>query len=299
VGGTTNIGIMDKKAFRVISLYRHSYSEGYYKGSKKSDFNFVKNATYNYTGLVLAYGLFNKLTIETELGYYINKSQTYNIEPAFTNTGFGFNNAYASLKYNLISKTEKPFEWTIGAGAKIPFTKKYQIVDNSELPKDVQPSTHAFGTVTQSFLYKGFPKKKIKIFLINRFETNSLDNKNFKFGNSLMSSFFFTKQIGKSNFTAILQARHEYRTKDINNVNNAGCAGCFATGTYVNSSGGQLIFIAPQINYTIAQKWNLSLLADLPVYRNYNGTQLGNKFAFAVYLSRDFGGKCVVKEGEK
>ncbi len=295
-GGTTNLGILDKKSFRMISFYQYSFSEGYWEGNKKSGFSFVKNASHNYAGFVLGYGLLNKLTFETELGYFINRSQTYNIKPAFTNTGFGFNNAYTSLKYNLISKTETLLEWTIGAGAKVPFTRKYQMVNNSELPKDVQPSTHAFGTIAQSFLYKGFSMDKIKIFLINRFETNAPDSKNFKFGNLLISSLFLTKQIGKSNFTAILQARHEYRTKDISNVNNAGFAGYFATGTYVNSSGGQLVFIAPQINYSIAKKWNLSLLADFPVYRYYNGTQLGNKFAFAIYLSRDIEGKCEVKE---
>ena len=41
IGGTTNIGILDKKAFRVIAFYRYSYSDGYYKGSKKSNSNFV------------------------------------------------------------------------------------------------------------------------------------------------------------------------------------------------------------------------------------------------------------------
>lgn len=289
VGGTTNIGILDKKAFRVISFYRYSFSEGYFQGDKKSDYSFVKNGKFNYTGLVLGYGLLNKLTIETELGYFISKTQTYNTDPPYTSKGFGFNTTVLSLKYNLISKTEKPLEWTIEGGAKIPFTKNYLMVDNVELPKDVQPSTHAFGIVAQSFLYKGFPEKRLRLFFINRYELNYPDIKNYKYGNALLNSFFIAKRIKQSNWTAIAQVRYEFREKDLTNPNRYSC---YATGTYVNSSGGHLIFIAPQINYTIAQKWNLSLLADLPVYRYYNGTQLGNKFAFAIYLSRDFGGKC-------
>ncbi len=298
IGGTTNLGILAKNTFRVIGFYRYSYAQGYWEGTKKSDYNFVKNGNYNYTGLILGYGLFRKLTFETELGYFINKTQTYDLEPEFKNTGFGFDNAVLSLKYNLFARTETPFEWTLGFGAKVPFTKKYQIADGVELPRDVQPSTHAFGTVTQSFLYKGFPKEKIKIFLINRFETNTTDNKNYKFGNFLMSSFFLAKQIGETGFAAIFQARHEYRTKDISNVTDVGCAGCFAKGTYVNSSGGQFVFISPQINYSTKQKWNISLLVDLPVYRNYNGTQLGNVWAFALFLSKDFALKCDVPEVE-
>lgn len=292
VGGTTNIGILDKKAFRLISFYRHSESSGYWQGNKKSDFNFVKSANFNYVGTVFAYGLLKKLTLETELGYYINKSQTYNIEPEFTNKGYGFNNGVFSVKYNLISKTEKLVEWTTGLGVKFPFKAQYQIVNNVELPRDVQPSTHAFGIVAQSFLYKGIPAKGLRLFLINRYDANYPDPQRFKFGNSIVSSFFVSKQIKQSNWAVITQLRHEYRAKDVRDANNNSCAGCFATGTYVNASGGSLIFVAPQINYTLTKKWNISLLADVPVYRNYNGTQLGNKFAFALYLSRDFGGKC-------
>lgn len=296
VGGTTNIGILDKKAFRLINFYRYSFSEGYYKGSRKTDFSFVKNAQYNYAGVVLAYGLFKKITLETELGYYINKTQTYDLKEPFTIKGYGLNNAVLTAKYNLISKSNKPFEWTAGLGAKIPFTTKYQIVNNVELPRDVQPSTHAWGLVVQSFLYKGIPQKGMKLFLVNRYETNFPDEKNFKFGSSLGSSFFVTKSLGHSNFTAILQARHELRGYDIKDVTTKGCTSCSgSSGEKITSSGGNLIFIAPQINYTIAKKWNISLLADIPIYRNYNGTQLGSKYAFAFYLSRDFGGKCEVK----
>lgn len=293
IGGTTNIGILDKKTFRLIAFYRYSYSDGYYKGSKKSNSSFVKDAKFNYAGLVLSYGLLNKLTIETELGYFINKSQTYNVDPLYTNTGYGLNNGVFSLKYNLISKKEKPLEWTIGVGVKFPFIKKYQIVNNVELPRDVQPSTNAFGIVAQSFLYKGIPEKKMKLFFINRFETNYPDYKYFKYGNFLSSSLFLTKSLGNSDFTAIIQVRHEYRGKDLTNAN---VQSPFANGDIVKASGGNLIFIAPQINYTFAKKWNLSLLADIPVYRYYNETQLGNKFSVALYLSRDFGGKCEKKE---
>ena len=293
VGGTSNLGILDKKTLRLISFYRSSFSQGYLEGDKKSDYNFVKSGQFNYAGITLGYGLLNKITIETELGYFINKTQNYNTQPTITATGFGLNNAVFTVKYNLINKTEKPFEWTIGAGGKFPFTRKFQMADNVELPRDVQPSTNAFGIVAQSFLYKEFPENKLRLFFINRYEMNFPDIKNYKYGNALYSSFFISHQIKQSNWAAIAQVRYEYRTKDITNAN---CNSCFANGISVSSSGGNLIFIAPQINYTIAQKWNLSLLADFPVYRYYNGIQLGNKFAFALYLSRDFGKtKCITK----
>lgn len=291
VGGTSNIGILDKKTIRLISFYRSSLSQGYWNGSTKSNYNFVKSGQFNYTGITLGYGLLKKLTFETELGYFINKTQNYNTQPTITAKGFGLNNAVISIKYNLIKKAEKPFEWTIGTGGKIPFTRKFQLADNVELPRDVQPSSNAFGVVGQSFLYKGFPEKKMRLFFINRYEINFSDIKNYKYGNALFNSFFISKQIKQSNWAVIIQVRYEYRAKDNTNTNFD-----FTKGTPIGSTGGSLVFIAPQINYSIAKKWNISLLADVPVFRYYNGTQLGNKFAFALYLSRDFGKTtCIVK----
>ena len=296
VGGTTNIGILDSGSFRLTTFYRYSKSSGYWEGISKSNFYFVKEADFNFGGLVLAYGLTNKLTVETELGYYFNKSQTYNVSPEYTNKGFGLSNGVISLKQNLISKTEKqPIEWTVGLGIKFPFTKKYQIADNVELPRDVQTSTNTYGIVIQSFLYKGIPTRSMKLFLTNRFESNTPDVENFRYGNSLISSLFITKQINRTNWTAIIQVRDEYRSKDVNNVIKSNYLGFITTGQVVNFSGGNLIFVSPQINYTIAQKWNVSLLADIPIFRYYNGIQLGNKYSFALYLSRDFGKKKCTK----
>lgn len=291
VGGTTNMGILDSGAVRVITFYRYSKSQGYWYGMSKSNFSFVKEADFNYAGMVLAYGLTNEITLEAETGYFINKSQTYDITPTYTNKGFGLSNAIVSLKYNLISETKKPVEWTVRLGAKIPFSTKYQVVDNVELPRDVQPSTNTYGIVAQSFLYKNTPEYSAKWFIINRFETNTPDIKNYRYGNAFITSFFITKQLGNSNWTAILQARHEYRSKDVKKVIENKYLGFVTTGAVVNFSGGNLVFAAPQINYTIAQKWNVSLLADIPVFRYYNGIQLGNKYSFALYLSRDFGKK--------
>lgn len=298
VGGTTNLGILDSGTVRAISFYRHSTSEGYWDGASKSDFDFVSKANFNVAGLTLIYGISDDMNLEAEFGYYFNKSQTYNVTPEFTNKGHGLSNAVISLKQNVVSKTKKSFEWTLGLGLKFPFSKKYQVVDNVELPRDVQPSTTSYGLVLQSFFHKPLPKKDIKLFLISRFESNTPDVKNFRYGNALINSFFITKQIKKSNWTAILQARHEFRSKDVRTVIQTEYLGLVTNGVVVDYSGGNLIFLSPQVNYTIAKKWNISLVGDIPLYRNYNGIQLGNKYSLAVYLSRDFGSSnsCEVEE---
>ncbi|MFQ5334945.1 MAG: hypothetical protein ACE5DN_02605 [Flavobacteriales bacterium] len=48
-----------------------------------------------------------------------------------------------------------------------------------------------------------------------------------------------------------------------------------------------ILFLVPQINCNIRQKWNVSLLADMPVYKKYNGTQLAGKYALSIIIVRD------------
>ena len=54
------------------------------------------------------------------------------------------------------------------------------------------------------------------------------------------------------------------------------------------NTGGDVVYIAPQINLNLAQKWNISLLAEVPVLRRYHLAQLGAKYAFAINVLRDF-----------
>lgn len=286
IGGTANMGILSKKTLRTILFYRYALSDTYYQGASINNFTFVDKAYYNYVSGIFNYGLTGKFNAETEIGYFINRTQIYNpsiISPPDNEVkGSGFSNGVVSLKYNVYNNTPKQFEFTAGIGGKFPFHTQYQSVNNTELPQDVQPSTAAFGIVAQTFFYKGFVENGWRLFLLNRFETNFPNYKNYQIGNAYFTSLFVSKSINH-NWTAILQIRNEIRDKDIRNANNGSIS-----EQKIASSGGVLLFVSPQINYTIAQQWNISLLADVPVYKNYYGNQLGSKFSFAILLLRDF-----------
>ncbi len=291
VSGSTNVGIVGARVLRVNTFYRYGRSAGYWEGDRRSDFEFVSSASYSFVGAVLTYGITGRLNVETELGYYLNKTQTYNIPGAEPLVGSGLSNAFASLKWNAVQDKSFLDEWTLSAGAKFPFGSAYQVVNNVELPRDVQPSTHAFGALLGSFLRKDLGNPGLRLFLVNRFEMNSPDMRDYKFGSALYSSFFMSKRFGTGHLTGTLQLRHEYRTRD---VRNATGSGLFATGETIASTGGQLLFLAPQITYTIQEKWNISLITELPVYRRYNGVQLGTQMGAGIFVSRDLGGKCKV-----
>ncbi len=280
VGGSNNLLVQEKNSLRVISFYRYNYGNQYFDGSEHSDFNLIKSASYNYIGNIIGYGLSNKITLETELGYYINKTQNYNLDPEYTLRGSGFSSALLSAKYGLIKNDNKRFFISSSLGARIPFSTKPISRDGVELPVEMQPTIGAFGMVIQMFMVKEKPLTGSRYFLTSRLELNSKNKQEYKLGTSIFTSLFYSKHLMfpwiKGDWTIILQVRNEIRNRDKT-----------ITG-WKESSGSTLLYISPQVNHFIKEKWNVSLMVDLPVYQHFNGTQLATKYGFSLNLSRDF-----------
>ncbi len=277
VGGTANLLVLEKHSVRFISFYKHNTGNQYYHQNKPSDFDLINRAFYNYLGLIAAYGLTNKLTFETEAGYFINKTQKYNLSPSYTLRGYGFSNAVISAKYGLYTNNVKRLYYSVAVGAKLPFTTDPQIVDGVELPLEVQPTIGCYGLVIQSFFIKENSFKGLRFFITNRIEVNTANKQNYRPGTSVFTSFFLSKHLMShwlpGDWTTIIQLRNEFRAKD------KLCCG------FKEASGGVLFFVSPQINYSIKEKWNVSFMFDYPVYQHFNGTQLGTKYGFTLSLS--------------
>jgi hypothetical protein len=280
VGGSANLLVLGKSTIRVIGFYRFSYGDQYYEGTKKSDFDLISRENYNYAGSIIGYGMADRVTLEAELGYFINKTQVYNIDPEYSLRGGGLSNALLSIKYGLLKDDEKRFFISSSIGAKIPFSTKPQSRDGVELPVEVQPTIGAFGMVFQGFMVKEKPITGTRYFLTSRLEINSRNRKEYKLGTSVISSFFLSKHLMlpwlKGDWTTILQLRNETRGVD-------------RTITGVREATGSTIFyISPQVNHFIREKWNVSLIADIPVYRHFTGIQMTAKYGITLALAREF-----------
>jgi len=280
VGGSANLLVLEKNSLRVIGFYRFSYGDQYYEGSKRSDFDLISSENYNYAGSIIGYGMADRVTLEAELGYFINKTQVYNIDPVYSLRGSGLSNAILSIKYSLLKDDEKRFFISSSIGAKIPFSTEPQSRDGVELPVEVQPTIGAFGMVIQGFMVKEKPITGTRYFLTSRLEINSRNTQEYKLGTSVITSFFLSKHLMlpwlRGDWTTILQLRNETRGID-------------RTITGVRESTGSTIFyLSPQINHFIKEKWNVSLIADIPVYRHFTGTQLTTKYGITITLAREF-----------
>ena len=279
VGGTTNLLVLDKKTLRTISFFRHAYSNKYYEGNSPSDFDQVKQANYNYLGWILAYGVSQKFTLETEWGYFFNKSYHYNLDPIYIQRGRGMNNTVISGKFRLVTDYQRRFFLAGSAGIKVPLSPDPVEKDGVVLPVDLQPSTNALGSVLQGFLVKENSLSGMRYFMVSRFEMNLPDRNGYKLGKALITSVYVSKHLPDhwlpGDWTTMVQVRDEIRSPNS------------LDGITQAATGGHLLLVSPQVNYSIKDKWNLSLMADIPVYQYFKGTQLAYTYALTLNFSRD------------
>lgn len=282
VGGTTNMGIMDKNTLRMTLFYRFSCSDQYFQGNKEYTGNIgvLQKASYNYLGFLSGYGLTNRLTIEAEAGYYLNKTQVYYIEDTEL-TGRGLSNLVISLKPRLYYHPDKRFEVSCALGANIPFSTEMQQVNGVTLPIQVQPSSGSYGLVFQSFLIKENSFRAIRFFWVGRMEKYFKNRQDYVPGTLYLNSLFFSKhfvfeQWKLKDWTFILQLRNQITDFAARSNQDIGASGNF------------LLFLIPQVNLALGEHWNVSALVDIPVYRYYHGIQLANKSAFVLTMIRDF-----------
>ncbi|MBU0489414.1 MAG: hypothetical protein KKA07_09285 [Bacteroidetes bacterium] len=272
---------MDARTMRVAGFYRYSSSNKYmendklYNGTK----GILSKAWYNYSGLLTGYGVTDKLTIEAEAGYYFNKTQKYNYQ-GIELTGSGLSNAVVSIKPRIYFHPDKRIEFSLAAGANLPFSTKWQEKNGVTLPVDIQPSTGSYGVVLQSFLVKENSFRGIRFFWVNRYEKYFENKQGYLFGPLYTGSLYFSKHFvfekyKLKDWTTIIQLKSQNKASN------------FRNGTKVNASGSVVFFLIPQLNASIADKWNVSVLADIPIYQKYKEIQLATSFSFAVSIIRD------------
>lgn len=270
VSGSEQTGTLPKKSLRTITFYRHSSSDTYYLESEKATQQGAE-AGYDFIGEVISYGLNSRLAFEAELGYYLNKFQDSEVLDRFAT--HGLNNAVVSAKYAVIKNNG--FELSVGSGIKIPISNKvFKDEYDTPYPQEIQPCTGAFGYVGQLYLLKSLSIKWKTVFY-SRYEVNTYNKENYRFGNSWINSIFIGRSLTKK-LSTVIQIRHEHRTFDMQDK-----------AKYL-STGGTIVFTSPQISYSFPHGIAASAIFDLPVYRKYNGVQLSPKYAIGFSLLKDF-----------
>ena len=279
VGGSNNMGNLDKRTLSLVAFYHNSYSDRFFEGDKPSSISLIDKARYNFMGALMAYGFSDRFTVEAEVGYFIDKTKFYAIPEGYSLKGFGLTNALVSGKYQIYYNPVKKIEFAAAAGLKFPFSLKSMEVNHVRLPFDMQPSTSTIGGVIQAYLIKQHSLTGMRYFLFSRFEANGTNRDGYRFGNSLVNSVFVSKHLIRTSMwpisgTVILQVRNEIRGQT------------FIREIPEPASGSFKLFLSPQINLAIREKFNVSFMVDLPVYQYYRNAQIADKISFSIVLNK-------------
>jgi len=283
IGGTSALGVNDENSWKLFLNYRYGYAGRYFEGSEPSKTQFIRDGEYNHTGIVVAYGLSHKLTLEGEFGYFINKTQRYveGIIPQ-SQQGKGLTDLNISLKLKLWRNTLEEWEVSTGLGAKIPVGNNDKKDLGILLPRDLQPTTGAFDLVHSLFLYKGFLPQKLRTFLLTRTEIKGKSLDQYQYGN-FFTLALFSSYSPDENWVLLTQIRGELRGRDSRPLGGGGIP-TKNDREKVIPTGSKKLFVIPQLSYMISPQLQLSALAELPLYQYYNDKQLSSTVSVMISL---------------
>jgi hypothetical protein len=280
VGGDGSNDGLGKNELRIFASYRYSLSKVYFHNDSKLDLNFIDKSNFDFGSLSITYGIWPRLSLHTELGYFIDKTQNLNInnEKVMIRThGLG------DLAFNvrvLALRTVKPVsQLVVSAGIKIPIGAFHEEINGATVPISLQPSSGALKYNAGVFYTRKRTDRKFGCNTFALFEISQTIKKGYliyRYGNYFQFAFAGTYAITK-NFGFNANAKFEWRGKDMRE-----------SGIKIESTGSYVVFFNPQLIYNFKYKWGLILMADIPVYKYVNGYQLTNRFALQFGLRKSF-----------
>lgn len=281
IGGNANMGTLNKNNLRVITFYRHLRLKNFMNGDEQIKENRINNAHYDYTGILIGYGISDIVSLESETGYFLDKRINYQEPFRYTLSNDGFSNLVISGKVRVFYHVLKRWEIAASGGVKISPFHADNLKDGVELPVNLWTSTESTGFVFQTFVIKEISRKSLRFFLHNRYERNIENKLGYNFGQSLNTAFFISKHLwikGPDNsepWTIILQLRNELVGKYKYN------------GNVLENTGNIKFLVSPQVNFTWKENWNFSIGMDYPVYQYYHDIQLSEQVSLSVNIVKD------------
>ncbi len=274
-------GICKEKSMDISLFYQHSFSDTYYQGNKATDFKYIDNSYYNYTSLLLNYGLFQNLNISADIGFFFDKTQKFDFGDGskFNRKSSGIGDASLGLQYNLYLDDKYSFTLIPGFKISLPAGQFDQKDGAVILPIDIQPSSGNFKYEIAVSLVKRIYQDFI-LLSANTFEFSQrikTDRTNYKYGNlynfSLIGIYNFSQRT-----SAFIQFRNQFREKSSDK-----------DSKLIESTGGYVLFFTPQLSFNIFDDLSVSLQYEIPLYKNMNGIQLTNNYAFGLRISKSIG----------
>jgi len=294
IAGGTSQGVLVKSQVELNTNIQFIQSDVFYTGSKRDDENKYFDQYHSlYQYFRVAYGVTPDLTMSVEGGNYFYKEEVgLDGDPDRTFNSKGFGDLILFPRYRVLNYCtgEVTNEITLGLGFKIPigsyndstmrtepFSGENYYITN---PQSVQMSSGAQDFIFYTFLYRGYPQKKFRVFANMIYVKKGWNPLGEKLGDFASIGIFAGKTFFKSLGTTV-QLRYEMVNKMQLNENIL----LYAYPSYdPEATGYKKVFFSPQLSYSI-NNFSIYGVADIPVYQYLTKTQVGTQYQFTVGLS--------------
>lgn len=277
-GGDGTHSYLNKHQFKFQLFYDQSLSRQYYQADKPIEMDEIEYSSYKFINLGLQYALNEKITFQSDFGYYIEKLQSLNLAHSTVELGAGgFGDLTLQGRYLLYQSIFPEKRWTIGIGARIPVGAFHESIDGVQIPISLQPSGGALKFQASTYYFYKPLRKSLSWFAFALYEHSNTIREGYlvhHYGDYVQISGGCNKHF-KERWDVSSRLKTEWRGKDIRDEN-----------VVVESSGSVLLMLAPAVSYQIPGDWFLIVSMDIPLYKYVQGMQLTKFGSFQVGISK-------------
>ncbi|MEC3905845.1 hypothetical protein VOI54_02320 [Tamlana sp. 2201CG12-4] len=268
---SNNLGLpqQEKGTLQIGLNYDYNNLNTLNNGTKKLD----DNARLRITHSVLInanYAITNNLSAETLVTWVNQRRKIAQFGNENLDQTSGVGDAVFLLKYHF-SKLIKNSDLSIGLGAKIPLGSSTETNDQGiTLNADLQPGSNAWDIIYWTSFSTSLnfrPSLTVSargIYRSTGTNNSYFGNSTYKFGNEFQGFISFTDQFSFLKTLANPSISFKYRNAQLDKIG----------GFDLDNTGGNWVFIIPNISIDISPSISFSTNAELPIYSNVDGTQL-------------------------
>jgi hypothetical protein len=292
------IGVLKKNQIDLSANFQYYQSNKFLSGTQHT-LSMFDNFITEYLFLNIDYGLTDNLTMSISSGYYLNK-KLFELNGHDTLNSSGIADLIILPKYSIWNKYEDQIksEITLGLGIKLPlgsYSDSTDVFTNpvsnevyyAILPPSLQTTNGSIDFMFTSFLYRNSERRKVKFFASTMYIKKGWNSLGEKFGDYLSLGLFASREL-----TPSLSGSIQLKGEKIYSVQAADNTDLLALYNIdISQTGSTKIYLVPLISInrrSVKKRFSFFISAEIPLYQNIVGIQLGSQTSVTTGLSYRF-----------
>ena len=285
IAGGAASGVLLKNQLEIATSYQFVSTHTFKTNNNKILSILDDTLNTNYLFLKTDYGLSEQLSMSVALGYFLNKTLENKSDSYRTS---GVSDLIIFPRYNVGNwkRENHRTEITLGLGLKFPLgsykdsTLQFSHPVVGDLyaynPTAVQLTNGSVDAMFYTFIYRTYPKRKLRIFANSLYIKKAYNSLGQKFGDYSSFSLY----VGKTMYKGIsLTGQLKYETVGITKGVNL-----ITYNIEDHNTGSKKVLFIPQISYS-HDELSYFISADIPLHEDLNGFQFATQYQFTAGVS--------------